>query len=405
MPRRLLTALAASLLVAAACGGSSTPGATPTATVTPSATVEATPTLVEQLDAIERDVSIIRGLESDREFELQFTSEAGLATLQELVGIEDDEGPLMTALGLGGRRSPLSTIDIEGGAYVEPPPAIFIVGSPSDGLDDREISIYVHEYVHFLQSSAFGIDAVDQSDVDGQFAQVALHEGDAVRSEQEYQRRFLEDVRPEASMPLGEELGDRFDRSITLFVYGGGAAFVTALGGVGSAAVDEAFSAPLTTEQIIHPEKFTSGEVGVPPSEAALIARLGLDADELIDRATLGEFFYLAWLTALRSGNAFSGASGWGGDLALVFNDGEGALVVLSLEWDDSATDVAEFDAALRSGLANSSTFLELLPGMHDAWQGPGGVLGFGSTGGTTTIIVAPSRERLEQLLAAALGP
>ena len=119
----------------------------------------------------------------------------------------------------------------------------------------------------------------------------------------------------------------------------------------------------------------------------------------------LGEFFYLAWLTSMGSQSAFSAASGWNGDLAVVAAERDGFAFALRIEWDDPASDVAEFNAALRSGLASTSNFRPMAPGEYEAWQGPGGVLGFGTTGGTTTIIVAPTRGRNAELLRAALGP
>ena len=413
MPQRLFAALAAPLLLAAACGGSSTPDATPTATVTPSATVEATPTLVEQLDEIEARVREIRGFESGDGFEVRFTSESGLAdALGSIQGPDPAAGSLVTALGLGDAQVLNGLAGPESGAFVSAPATIFVVGSPADGLDENEISIYVHEYVHFLQSATFERPALGPGDIDGEFAQTALREGDAVTTERAYQRRYLETVRPELEQSFGTTMSERFDASLTLFVYGGGPAFVEAVGGAGSAVVDGLFEGSLTTEQVIHPEKLAAGEVGRVVDEDALLRELGLDPSTVIDRAVMGEFFYLGWLSAMGSGTAFSGATGWNGDLAVVVAEEDGFVFAFRIEWDAPASDAAEFDIAVRSGLdvapprsETQPTFLRMSPGQYDAWQGPGGVIGVGTTGGQTTMIIAPSRARMEQLLATVLGP
>jgi hypothetical protein len=402
----------ASLATAAACSGSSTPEATPTASATSTADAEATPTLTEILAEIEARTSAIRGLSSDAAFEVRFTTQAGLdASLAALGRAEPEAGTLVNALGLADARILNGAAGPELGAFISAPATIFVVGNAADGLDEQEVSIYVHEYVHFLQTASYPPPELAPGDVDAEFAYRALREGDAVATEREYQRRYLETVRPEAEQQFGTTLGERFDGALTLFTYGGGPDFVEAIGGAGTPRVDELFDGSLTTEQVIHPEKFASGEGAREVSEAALLAELGLDASTVVDRATLGEFFYLGWLTALGSPTAFSGAAGWGGDLVLVTAEDDGFVFVFRIEWDDPALDAAEFDRAVRAGLdvappanATEPTFLALPAGQFDAWQGPRGVVGVGTTEGKTTMIVAPTRARMEQLLAVALG-
>ena len=158
------------------------------------------PALDQILSEIETRTSEIRGLASDDECTVQFTDQAGLAEVVEAVqGSSDAPGSLEIALGLGRARGSPDSLAIEVGGSISSPPTILVVGSPSDGLDEREISVYVHEYMHYLHSATFGVLDLDPSDVDAQFAQVALREGDAVRVEQEYQRRYLELRRPSSS--------------------------------------------------------------------------------------------------------------------------------------------------------------------------------------------------------------
>lgn len=402
-PTFAVSLLLSALLVASACTGDGAPVATSTAT--PSATMAATPTLDEVLEQIEARASAIRGLSSDAAFEVRFTTEEGLsAALAALGRTEPEAGTLVSALGLADARILNNTVGPERGAFVSAPPTILVVGDASDGLDEQEISIYVHEYVHLLQSATHEPPDLAPGDVDAEFALRALREGDAVATERAYQRRYLDTVRPEAEQPLGNTLGERFDSALTLFTYGGGPDFVEAIGGAGARRVDELFDGSLTTEQVIHPDRLAAGDAPIAIDEEAFLAELGLDPSTAVDRATLGEFFYLGWLTALGSDTAFSGAAGWGGDLVVVTAEEDGFVFAFRIEWDDPATDAAEFDRAVRTGLDASSTFQRLPDGEHDAWQGPEGIVGVGSAGGKTTMIIAPTRARMEDLLATAMG-
>jgi hypothetical protein len=406
-PTSIATLLLAALLVASACTGDGTPDATstatPSATAAATSTAAATPTLAELLDEIEARTSAIRGLSSAAAFEVRFTSPEGLdAALAGRGRADPQAGTLVSALGLADARILNNTIGPELGAFVSSPPTIFVVGDASDGLDEQEISIYVHEYVHFLQSATHEPPDLAPGAVDAEFAYRALREGDAVTTERAYQRLYLETVRPEAEQPLGNTMGERFDSALTLFTYGGGPDFVEAIGGAGDPLVDELFDGSLTTEHVIHPEKFAAGDLPLAIDEAAFLAELGLDPAAVVDRATLGEFFYLGWLTALGSDTAFSGADGWGGDLVVVTAEDDGFVFAFRIEWDDPATDAAEFDRAVRAGLDASSTFQRLPDGEQDAWQGPEGVAGVATAEGRTTMVIAPTRERMEQLLLSA---
>ena len=161
-------------VLAAACSGSSAPEVTQTSTPAATPSPDATATLDETLDAIEARTSAIRGLESDDDFNVRFASEAELAEIVDGLSLDTDTGPLVTALGLAASNTSIATSDIEGGAFVSPPATIFVVGDASDGLDDDEVSIYVHEYTHFLQEAVFGSPDIDPRNLDAQFAQVAL---------------------------------------------------------------------------------------------------------------------------------------------------------------------------------------------------------------------------------------
>jgi hypothetical protein len=123
---------------------------------------------------------------------------------------------------------------------------------------------------------------------------------------------------------------------------------------------------PRSTEQILHPEKYKSGEGPVAVSlPSDLASRLGPGwSVPLID--TFGEFQLGVWLQqspGIDKAAAEAAAAGWGGDRVAAIRGPNGAwAVVLKTAWD-SAKDATEFEAAAKplvDGLADPA---QLLPG------------------------------------------
>jgi hypothetical protein len=106
---------------------------------------------------------------------------------------------------------------------------------------------------------------------------------------------------------------------------------------------------PLSTEQVLHPEKFIAG--GDPPQRLVLPEALGQAVSAtLIQDNVLGEFGLRLLLEEYTTTEeAFRAAQGWGGDCFRVWRreSGEGGaswLVLLVTTWD-SAADAQEFFA------------------------------------------------------------
>jgi hypothetical protein len=131
--------------------------------------------------------------------------------------------------------------------------------------------------------------------------------------------------------------------------YTAGQAFITALDSRGG--VDEVNQAiqrlPVTTEQILHPEKYP-GDRPTPLGVPDIGARLG-DGWVDLDVMQVGE----AWLRELLhlridAGTADDAAAGWDGGVYRAWSDGDRVAVVLRTAWD-FGTDAVAFADALRA--------------------------------------------------------
>jgi hypothetical protein len=216
------------------------------------------------------------------------------------------------------------------------------------GEEMEQITLY-HELVHALQDQHFDLDhafdwKAEQSDVQG--ALHALAEGDATSAMTEVFAKAAGVQVPPVSPALLQanslllqaspklaRVPPIITRSM-LVPYVDGLSFVNALRARGGfAAVDAAFrSPPLSTEQVLHPEKYLSGEpvVAVP----AIAPPPGFVAASFRD--VLGEqglrLLFEEWAPAAAAREA---ASGWGGDRIAVFSEGERRVALWHLAFDD----------------------------------------------------------------------
>ena len=257
-----------------------------------------------------------------------------------------------------------SSTDSYAGFYIPSENKMYII------TEDEEVSwyekyIFSHEYEHFLQDQNWGIDTTeatfDEDNSDQYLAYNALLEGDAMQTETEfliklaiYHSDDFQALMDELnSMPYeesssGYEPPDYWYDSM-YFPYYTGMDFVVALKDVGGwEEVNKAFEAPpVSTEQIIHPEKYLDGDVPVPVGKEDRSSSIGAGWS-LIDQDVLGELFtrYVLW-----SGNdiddAETAAEGWDGDRVQFYENTNGDMVVLWESYWDSTTDRQEFTDAV----------------------------------------------------------
>ena len=216
---------------------------------------------------------------------------------------------------------------------------------------EQAITLY-HELVHALQDQHYDLaDALDWkpelSDV--QSALQALAEGDATLAMLDVARAAA--GQPPADFPLGllqidsllmqakPDLTDvpGFLVRALMSPYADGLAFVSEIRRRGGswAAVDAAWrERPVSTEQILHPEKYLAREAVVPlPPVATPPGFSGA-----VFRDVMGELglrlLFEEWAPSQAAARA---ATGWGGDRLVVVSDGERRVVLWHLVMDDEA--------------------------------------------------------------------
>lgn len=211
-----------------------------------------------------------------------------------------------------------------------------------DSLPFLEKIVYVHEFTHALQDQHFDLntllsDELALNEPDRAAAIQALVEGDATQIMTDYVL-YLTEQDPAAMMSQLDSLTslaaaseipagtpDILVDELT-FSYTQGQVFVQALISEGGTdMVDAAFqNPPVSTEQIIHPEKYLAGEMPISVELTDSSSVLGEGWTLAYDRVA-GEYFIRNWLKPGLS--AFTmpiAASGWGGDRYLLYTNAEG---------------------------------------------------------------------------------
>ena len=289
---------------------------------------------------------------------------------------------------------------------------MFVVAGSGFGGPERET--YAHEYVHALQDQNYGIgEGLDYSDeaceAEGErcAAIQALLEGDASRLESQWLRTYATAEDREQI----QEFYSAFDSPVFtgapeflqqdfLFPYVQGLGFVTELALEGDwAAVDAAYAnPPVSTEQILHPERYP-GDVPTLLEVPELPTALG-EAFREIDRDTLGEWYTrLVLQRYLPDRTAEDAAEGWGGDYYLAFYDGQagqGALV-LATRWDTFVDAQESFAALLDYGDARFGGRASFTPYLA-RWSTSGFCSLLERSSDQTLWILAPSEDAVNAL-------
>lgn len=337
-------------------------------------------TLYEQLELLQQFTREARGLEEKGAFQIVFPTRADLA-LYLSVTLEEELSPEVLAeemafysafdflpadYALYEEYESLYMAQI-GGFYDPETKDMNVLVLTSDELGDElplfEQIIYVHEYTHTLQDMNFDLtsylDSTDAMSTDEAMARLALVEGDASNIMSLY-TVFIAEENPLATLAelllSGMEVGGLTLPAGTpdilgaelLFPYEAGMEFVTALyQAAGWAGVNDAFSMPpISTEQILHPDKYLEGDM---PQEVTLpdVGALLGDDWQLANEGRMGEFHLQQYLiTQISRSTSRRAAAGWGGDAYVIYEDDAGNQAwVLSVVWD-SPEDEAEFREA-----------------------------------------------------------
>lgn len=417
---------------------SKTPTATPTATSSPTPTGTPTPippdpTTAAEMDQIQLEVSNLRGLELVAGQPSYVVPRARVRPLLEdsfvLAGGTEshvaDQARALIALGLINPTYDLYTnilngiADGLGGFYLPWTGELFVIGTQFSGI---ERWIYAHEYGHALVDQQFdlqrlGIYPLCERTGDECNAIQALVEGDATLLMTQWWLQYASptDYRDILNYNPGyqvlpEQFPPPYVGPDANFPYEQGAQFVEYLYGIGNwARVNGAYqSLPASTEQIIHPEKYLSGEAPHRFQEVEIGTLLGpewrlLMADTLGEWTTYLILRYSADLAAQTSEQiASQAARGWGGDHYQIHYRDDLDQIVLAARWSwDSGADANEFHQALISHVGSRFRGEALSTAAGECWEVNSQVSCIYRSGQEILWLLAPSLEILEGVLAA----
>lgn len=258
------------------------------------------------------------------------------------------------------------------GYYDSETKEMYVIGGEFTGL---ERLTYAHEFTHVLQDQHYDMenglklnDDTCETDTEYCAAVSALIEGDASLSEQfwflnngtEQDRNDIMNFQQTYSSPVFDS-SPAFMQEDFLFPYQQGYDFANALYSKGKwAAVDAAYAnPPVTTEQILHPEKYPD-EKPVPVEIGDYTYDLGPGWSEY-DRNVMGEWYTYLILGAGRSPEfrldaeiARTAAAGWAGDtyLFLINEEKDQTAFIWISAWDTPKDGNEFFDASVEYGNA-----------------------------------------------------
>ncbi len=223
---------------------------------------------------------------------------------------------------------------------------------------DFDTIIMVHEFTHALQDQHFDLSNFTGDTWDESSAMEALVEGDASFMMIQYILSLSTSEQLElASSMYGMEGTETPEipyaiEKLMSFPYLEGMTFAQKLYGQnGWDGIDGAYeTAPISTEQILHFDKYQSGEMPVQINIFAPdnISGLGLTLND-----TLGEYMVSIMLERyIPASEAAIAAAGWGGDSFFYYENQEDWLSCWIIEWD-FYSDVDEFHMAFDNWLDN----------------------------------------------------
>ena len=233
------------------------------------------------------------------------------------------------------------------------------------GLTAAARVTYAHEYTHALQDAAFHAGAAQDrvaGERDQALALLALEEGDASTAMVLWAIGHLsaDQLAGITATPLPDMSGiPAWMVRLLEFPYLPGSEFVGRLYASGGwAGVDAAYGhPPASTEQVLHPEKYSGGEVPVAVEALDPWTALGAGWSHVLD-TTMGEEWIATWLEGLgvSAKAAAAAAAGWGGDRLTVANTADGRWALAwRIGWD-APGDATEFEAAY-AGLQSRMSF------------------------------------------------
>ncbi|HET6954646.1 MAG TPA: hypothetical protein VFI47_30055 [Acidimicrobiales bacterium] len=334
-------------------GPSATEPDGPTGSVDPADPPPAPPPTAAEVDAVVAEISTFvedeRGLDFAQPVTVKLAGEGEfqdllLADFEESVEDLREQQVLFQALGLVEPEVDLvesmrALLDAGVVGFYDPETKELVVRGTA--LTPYVRTTIAHELTHALDDQHFDLDRPEYDDATDEvgFGFGAMVEGDARRVEEAYLESLSDDEQAQASdeefeIGMGMDLGDIPLVLIELLdaPYSLGEVLVDDVatrGGeeaVGAAIADP----PHTSEQVIDPDRFAVREAAVEvPHPAA--------GGELVTEGVAGQMLIGVVLgSELGRNDGGDAAEGWGGDWAVVWQDGERSCVTLTAVGDDA---------------------------------------------------------------------
>ena len=229
---------------------------------------------------------------------------------------------------------------------------------------DQNKQVLAHELTHALADQNFDLDKLREAakgDADRELAMIALIEGEAMLTmigaaandwagtatplipagQLEIQMNVMSSMSGFLGGPAMREVPPVL-RETLIFPYAKGLVFVARQTNAGGwPALDRAYAnPPLSTEQVLHPEKYGVGPGADPPTAIDLGELAPGDGWTELDRDVVGE---LVTGIMLAEHGGRRAAAGWDGDTAAVFEGPAGRLGLVWLSTWDTAAEAREF--------------------------------------------------------------
>lgn len=415
------------------------PTATPLPTETPTPTPEIAPEMSAELDAIEAQVSAIRGLTLPEDFQPEMYNQPELDEyftqyLTEQYPEEQEFQDLVTLSFLGLMPPEFSLSDFLAQRFAEQTFGFYDIPSsqmilvPGAQMDPLTRVVYAMQVVEAGLDEALDLDGAysfnDETcdTVPDQCTAVqALIAGDGTLTSALWMMENMTPAEQTEMVNLSEEASQGsvmteaplFFQEDSSFPYTVGVEFVSAIYQQGGwEAVNQVYNnPPLSTEHIMHPDRYPA-DVPLEVTLPDLLPVLG-EGWELLDQNTLGEWNLLLVFTsgidpAARQEiqSAMSAVNGWGGDLyTTYFNPDTGQVVLVSKVTWDTPEDAEEYYDMLGVHVTARFTSYNNDPELSEISS----YLQLGYThwyvdGSTTYYVLAPSEEISMAVLEAVVG-
>jgi len=409
--------------------------ATPRPTFDPNKTPEPAPTpndtTLTKMEEIQAWVIAQRGLQPvDDSIERKFLSTEEVLARQLKDFEEDttdqeweDSALMLEVLGLLPPDFDLKNLYLrlysEGVAgFYDPDTKELVVVSEQGELNVYEQVTFAHEYNHALQDQNYDMRGMGYSeegweeDSEKAAALQALLEGDASLLDEQYraslsraEQRDYDDYVNSLDVQIYFEMPEYLLQDF-FFPYSQGLDFVRRYYDEGGwARVDGVWAdPPLSTEHILHPERYEADDNPIQVPRPALTDTLGSGWRE-VERNVMGEWYtylILAYGEAegarLSESRASRAAEGWGGDSYVVYRRDADNQMVLALHWQwDTQDDADEFVAAFTQYADDRFNRTVEYPGAQ-CWEATQ-LHCFFTNGVHTLWLAAPDQATLEQAL------